>query len=119
MSELFSLQYFDAIFEKKSPAYRELLETMALMCQEYAQDYRQTVLARDEAAFGAVRHKNVTLIENLELHGLKALQLQAKAALAQGESDEVLALNVNEFTKNILEVRQALLQVIERDFPAL
>lgn len=117
MATPFSLAYFDGIFHPGSPAFKELLETLAQMCVEYAADYSQAVLARDEKAFAEIRHKNVTLIENLELTALKEVQAQAKALVAAQAGDGLLQENVRLFGQLIEEVRLGLLAKIAQDFP--
>lgn len=117
MSEILSLAYFDAIFEPRSAAYRDLLETLIQMGGDYALDYKRAVLDRDEATFAEVRHKNVTFIENLGLHGLREVQLQAKVLVAQGASDQKLKDNVELFRMNMDEVKKQLEEILAKDYP--
>lgn len=110
MGELFNLDYFDNIFEDRDEAYIELLDTLVDSLEEFARDYRTAVTSRDAKTLGFVRHRAVTLVENLKLDRLKALNEESKAMVETGTEADLEA-NVQAVEALITQIADGLRSV--------
>jgi HPt (histidine-containing phosphotransfer) domain-containing protein len=113
MDQLVSLEYYDRIFSRRGPEFRELVRALEEQLESYAKDLGGALASRDWGTVSRLRHSHRPAILNLRLNRVQALETEIAEAIAnEAPIAELEALaqrfatEVRNVTRSLAESRQ-------------